>query len=191
MAKAYSDDLRRKLIEAHQQGEGSLEVEARHMAAMTSLRLLAVLNVRVQVRSARAKRLAPRPGKVDFLRRKQCGYGNDPPLRARAARPPRAGRSAGEALANVEPIRRSGWVGAMTIEALSRTSPRRVVRNAAALSATLLARLQPHRSVLGAGQATSAQRQGPLAGRARNMPCRRPRCCDSAPHASLLPPLRL
>lgn len=29
MAKAYSDDLRRKLIEAHQQGEGSLEVLAR------------------------------------------------------------------------------------------------------------------------------------------------------------------
>ena len=28
MAKAYSDDLRRKLIEAHQQGEGSLEVLA-------------------------------------------------------------------------------------------------------------------------------------------------------------------
>ena len=29
MAKAYSDDLRRKFIEAHQQGEGSLEVLAR------------------------------------------------------------------------------------------------------------------------------------------------------------------
>ena len=29
MAKAYSDDLRRKLIEAYQQGEGSLEVLAR------------------------------------------------------------------------------------------------------------------------------------------------------------------
>ena len=28
MAKAYSDDLRRKFIEAHQQGEGSLEVLA-------------------------------------------------------------------------------------------------------------------------------------------------------------------
>lgn len=28
MAKAYSDDLRRKLIEAHQQGEGSLEALA-------------------------------------------------------------------------------------------------------------------------------------------------------------------
>ena len=29
MAKAYSDDLRRKLIEAHQAGEGSLEILAR------------------------------------------------------------------------------------------------------------------------------------------------------------------
>ena len=29
MAKAYADDLRRKFIEAHQQGEGSLEVLAR------------------------------------------------------------------------------------------------------------------------------------------------------------------
>ncbi len=52
MAKAYSDDLRGKLIEAHQAGEGSLACishhltsEARHKPAMTSLRLLAVLNV--------------------------------------------------------------------------------------------------------------------------------------------------
>ncbi len=47
---------------------------------------------------------ADRPGKVDFLRRKQCGYGNDSTLRTCAARPPRAGRRAGEALANVERV---------------------------------------------------------------------------------------
>ena len=39
-------------------------------------------------------------------------------------------------------------------------------RRRATLSATLLARLQPHRTVLGSGQATTAQRQGPLASRA-------------------------
>ena len=44
---------------------------------------------------------------------------------------------------------------------------------------------------LGAGQATAARCQGPLASRTRDMPCRRPRRCDSAQHSSLLPPLRL
>ena len=148
--------------------------------------------------------------------------------RARRGRRVREGVPAGRwrTLSVLGAIRRSGWVGAMTIEAptdgeiflayleqvLGATAPTRRrrgdgqsggaqgrrgarkhpgTRRRATLSATLLARLQPHRTVLGAGQATTACCQGPLASRTRDMPCRRPRRCDSAQHSSLLPPLRL
>jgi len=53
MAKAYSDDLRRKLIKAHQQGEGSLEVLAQRFHVSVGW-----AQVKQQLRSAKARSLA-------------------------------------------------------------------------------------------------------------------------------------
>lgn len=57
MAKAYSDDLRRKLLEAHQQGEGSLEQ----------------LAVRFRVSVSWAKRISMMLGRTGRMERPPAG----------------------------------------------------------------------------------------------------------------------